>query len=182
MKKVSKYFLLLAIAGLIFTSCQNSESMKEKDSNSTTAGNSNESPINYPYTVKNPDNWETGSRQNTLVALSALKAWETGNMDESMKYFADSVEVRFDGISKKVSKDTLRALISPDKTVKSIAIRMDDWQSSVSKDKTDEWVSLWYMQYGESVNGKKDSIDVFNDIKLKDGKIIRLDEFRRKLH
>ena len=108
--------------------------------------------------------------------------WENKNSNEVLGYFADSVQVRFDGISKTVSKDTLRSLITPDKMTKNIVVKMEDWQSSISKDKQDESVSLWYTQYVENTNGSKDSIDVFNDLKLKDGKIIRLDEYRRKLH
>jgi len=177
MKKVSKQFLLVA-AGMIFASCQNGGSTKTEADNNTAAN----TKIDYPYTIKHPDNWETGSQQNTLIALSALKAWENRNMDESLKYFADSVDVRFDGITKKVSKDTLRAIITPDKPAKNIVIKLDDWQSSISKDKQDEWVSLWYTQYIENTDGSKDSIDVYNDIKLKEGKIIGLDEYRRKLH
>lgn len=182
MKKVSKLFLLLATAGMIFISCNNGSNTKTGAGNDTTANTSLVQKIDYPYTIEHPDNWEIGSQQNTFIALSALKAWENKNIDESMRYFADSVEVHFDGINKMVSKDTLKSIIAPSKMTKNIIVKMEDWQSSISKDKQDEWVSLWYTQYIENINGNKDSIDVFNDIKLKNGKITRLDEYTRKLH
>ncbi|MBE7510551.1 MAG: hypothetical protein HS118_10190 [Bacteroidia bacterium] len=184
MKKVTKQFLLLAAAGMILTSCQNGSNTKTdaaKDSTASATSAASTEKMDYPYTIKHPDNWDIGSQQNTLIALSALKAWENQNMDESLKYFADSVDISFDGMSKKVSKDTLRAIIAPSEAPKSIKIKMEDWLSSISKDKQDEWVSLWYTQYIEKANGTTDSVDVFDDIKMKDGKIIRLDEYRRKL-
>ncbi len=61
-------------------------------------------------------------------------------------------------------------------------IKMDDWESVTSKDKKDEWVTMWYRQRWEDNKGIKDSVDVVNDLKMKDGKIIRLDEYTRKLH
>lgn len=176
MNPVKKQFLLLIITGMIFISCKDGPSTKTEESTPIAP------KMDYPYIIEHPDNWETGSQQNTFNALSALKAWENKNTHDCLSYFADSVQVRFDGISETVSKDTLKAIIAPDKRVKNIAIKMHDWQSSISKDKQEEWVSLWYTQYAETTNGDKDSIDVFNDIKMKDGKIIRLDEYRRRLH
>lgn len=182
MKKLSNQFLLLATAGVIFISCKNGSSPTTEANKDSTASTSTAQKMDYPYTIEHPDNWEIGSQQNTFNALSALKAWETGNIDESLKFFADSAKVGFDGFDKKVSKDTLKKMITPGKMVKSISIKMQDWESVISKDKKDEYVSLWYRQYVESPDGKKDSIDVFNDIKIKDGKIIGLDEYKRKLH
>ena len=45
-----------------------------------------------------------------------------------------------------------------------------------------EYVTLWYREYSKDAKGAKDSIDVVNDLKMKDGKIIGLDEYLRKLH
>lgn len=61
-------------------------------------------------------------------------------------------------------------------------VKMDDWESVISKNKKEEWVTLWYRQKWEDMNGRKDSADIIDDLKLKDGKIVRLDEYTRKLH
>ncbi|MEO6905894.1 MAG: hypothetical protein ABI148_06005, partial [Ginsengibacter sp.] len=61
-------------------------------------------------------------------------------------------------------------------------IKMQDWESVISNDKKDEYVTLWYRQYSENMKGVKDSTDIINDLKMKDGKIIGLDEYTRKLH
>jgi len=180
MKKTSKQFLTLLTAGMIFISCKNGSNSTTADSKDSTASATTSQKMDYPYTIDHPDNWEVGSQQNTFNALSALKAWENRNMDESLKYFGDSVRVRFDGIDKKVSKDTLRSMITPAPNMKYV-VKMEDWESVISKDKKDEYVTIWYRQYDDA-DGKKDSVDVINDLKMKDGKIVGLDEYRRKLH
>lgn len=182
MKKVSKHFLLLFIGGALFTSCNNTGSTKAEAARDTTSNTVVAQQVNYPYTIDHPDYWEIGSQQNTLNALSALKAWENKNMDESLKYFADSVRVQFDGIDKRVSNDTLKAMLTPRSTLKDWPIKMQDWESVISKDKKEEYVTLWYREYAVNTNGDKDSMDVINDLKMKDGKIIGLDQYVRKLH
>ncbi len=139
--------------------------------------------MNYPYTIELPDNWEMGSNENTMAALSALKAYEIGNIDESIKYFGDSVQVQFDGLDKTMSNDSLKAMFASSRSgMKNIELKMDDWESVISKDKTKEWVTLWYRQKWEDMKGKVDSSDIVNDLQLKNGKIVRLDEYTRKLH
>lgn len=139
--------------------------------------------MNYPYTIEHPDYWETGSTENTMNILSALKAFENGNVDESVKYFADSVRIQFDGIDKKVSNDSLKAMFNQSrKSMKTMSVIMQDWESVVSKDKKAEYVTMWYRQRWEDMNGKMDSVDVVNDVKMKDGKAIELTQYERKLH
>jgi hypothetical protein len=138
--------------------------------------------MNYPYTIDHPDNWNMESTTNTMVALSALKAFENGNVAESMKYFGDSARVQLDGLDKTMSNDSLKAMFTSWRSgIKSMEIKMDDWESVISKDKKDEWVTFWYREKWEDANGKKDSADFINDLKIKNGKIVRLDEYKRKL-
>ena len=182
MKKVSKQLLLLFLGGALFTSCNNAGSTPTEASGDTTANTVVAQPMNYPYTIDHPDYWEPGSTKNTMNALTSLKAWENNNVDECMKYFADTVHVQFDAFDQTVSNDSLRKLITPGTNTKNHSVKMQDWESVISKDKKEEYVTVWYRQYTESTDGKKDSIDVINDLKMKDGKIIALDEYRRKLH
>lgn len=182
MKIVSTTLICLLLGGTILISCNNADAPKPVSNPDSTVNAPATQKMDYPYSINQPDNWEIGSQQNTFNALSALKAWENGNLDDCLKYFADSVDVQFDALTKKVSKDTLRSIITPGKSTKGVMVKMEDWESVISKDKKQEWVTLWYRQYSENTSGKKDSVDVINDIKLKDGKIVRLDEYRRKLH
>ena len=138
---------------------------------------------NYPYTIEHPDNWEVGSTANTMIALNSLKACEEGKMDESLKYFGDSIRVQFDGMDKKMSNDSLKAMLTNGwNSYKTVKEKLDDWESVISKDKSEEWVTLWYTQSWETKEGVKDSSAIINDLQIKGGKIIRLSEYTRKLH
>lgn len=171
------------MAGFAFSSCNNQPTESKeamKDSSTATASSA---IMNYPYTIEHPDNWDRGSTANTMIALSALKAFENGNVAESVKYFGDSVRLQFDGLDKTMSADSLREMFTKLRNnMKSMKVKMDDWESVISKDKKDEWVTLWYRQKWEDAKGNKDSADFVDDLKIKDGKIIRLDEYTRKLH
>ncbi|MBI2731688.1 MAG: hypothetical protein HYX40_13235 [Sphingobacteriales bacterium] len=176
--------LILLFVIVLAISCNNAgtDSKEPAKDTAASAGTTAAAP-NYPYTIKHPDNWEIGSTANTMTALSALKAWEEGKMDASIGYFADSVQALFDGLDKKMSKDSLKAMFTNVwNSYKGVNIKMEDWESVISKDKSEEWVTLWYTQYVESKKGEKDSSAIINDIQLKDGKIIRLAEYTRKMH
>ena len=178
MKKLMVFFL----TAIAFAACENSGTeTKEAIKDSTVTAPA--TAMNYPYTIDHPDNWDRGSNENTMAALIALKAFENGNIDESMKYFGDSVQVQFDGLDKTMSNDSLKVMFASFRSgMKNLEVRMDDWESVISKDKTKEWVTCWYRQKWEDANGKADSADFVNDLQLKNGKIVRLDEYTRKLH
>lgn len=177
MKKLILFFLVP-----IAISCNNEGDSKDAKKDSAKA-NTPASAMNYPYTIDHPDNWEIGNNANTLAVLNSLKAWEDGKMEETMKYFADSVRVQFDGLDKKMSNDSLKAMFTASRnSFKSMHVKMEDWESVVSKDKSQEWVTLWYTQHSETKKGVVDSSDIINDLQLKNGKIVRLDEYTRKLH
>lgn len=175
MKKV--IFLLMVIISIV--SCDQNSATTKTDSTDSTA-NSTDS-INYPYTIKNPDTWETGDRQHTLNVLKSLKAYEIGNIDESVSYFGDSVTIRFDELDQKVSNDSLKSMFKKWRGMnRNVWIEMHDWESVKSKVKKEEYVSLWYKQVWEDNNGKKDSLSIMDDLKIVNGKIVELDEKSRK--
>ncbi|WP_149239722.1 hypothetical protein [Dyadobacter sp. 32] len=163
----------LIVAGLYGCNEQKSET---KEASAATS-------VNYPYTVEHPDNWEVGSTSNTMIALKSLKAWEEGKMDESLKYFGDSVRVQFDGLDKNMTRDSLKVFLTNGwNNYKTVKIKMGDFESVISKDKSEEWVTLWYTQSWETKAGVKDSVSTINDLQIKDEKIVRLSEHTRKLH
>lgn len=169
--------------GFALASCNNAGTETKEAMKDSTSSASPAVALNYPYTIEHPDNWEMGSNENTMAALNALKAFENGNIDESMKYFGDSVQVQFDGLDKTMSNDSLKTMFAAARNgMKSLKIEMQDWESVVSKDKTKEWVTFWYREKWEDTKGKTDSADFINDLQLKNGKIVRLDEYTRKLH
>lgn len=168
-------FFSLFTTLLFFSSCNNSDKTTVKNKNTETT------VVNYPYTIDKPDNWETGSTENTKLALTALKAWETGKMDEAVSYFGDSIQVRFDGMDQKMSNDQLKAFFGQiwNSTFK---IYMKDWKSVQSKDKSKAYVTVFYRESWKDEKGVTDSIDAVNDFVIKNGKIVQLDNYFRKIH
>ncbi|MBA2249958.1 MAG: hypothetical protein H0W12_07170 [Chitinophagaceae bacterium] len=177
-----KRLILFFLTGIAFSCNDQGSASKDakKDSTSTTT---TAATMNYPYKIDHPDNWDIGSTANSMIALNAVKAFQDGNVEGSMKYFGDSVHMQFDGLDKKMSNDSLKAMFTTlRKDYKNLDIKMYDWESVISKDKKDEWVTIWYKEKWEDMKGIKDSSEYINDFQLKDGKIVSLDEYTRKLH
>lgn len=175
--------LLAFLLPVVAISCNNSGSGSKGSNADSGAKSSSGSNMNYPYKIDKPDNWEIGSPNNTMIALSSLKAWEEGKMDESAKYFADTVGVYFDGPDMKLTNDSLKKLFQSSwDQYKTVKVNMRDWESVISKDKSEEWVTIWYVQNWETKKGVVDSASIINDIMIKNGKIKRLYEYTRKLH
>ncbi|MBY0479399.1 MAG: hypothetical protein K2Q24_17260 [Chitinophagaceae bacterium] len=176
---MKKMFMAVAVAGLFFTACNNNPASNA----ATDAVTAPEEKIDFAYLPMNnpPDNWEMGNLKNAALVLKSLKAYETGDIEGSLAPFADSVWWSFDYVDQKFSKDSLRAMFTEAwKNTASVKIVMNDYESVISKDKKDEWVTLWYKQITTDKKGKVDSISVVDDIKIENGKITVLDEKSRK--
>lgn len=131
----------------------------------------------YAYTIEKPDNWEIGSTKNTEIALATLKAFENNKLDESLQGFADTVHWRTDFMDGKFPKDSMKAMFTHLwSQMSALKIDMKDFESVISKDKKDEYVTLWYVQTTTDKNGKTDSVALVNDLKMVNGKIVSLDE------
>jgi len=170
-----KKFLFISGLAVLAIGCNNNES--KKDDSMVMASSSEK--IDYAYLPMDhqPDNWDRGDQKNVALVLSSLKAWADGNIDLALKDFADSVAVAWDGLDQKVSKDTLRTWFKHDFAVQ---IKMNDYESVTSKDKKENWVSLWYTQIRTDKAGKVDSVFIMDDLKIDNGKIVTLDEKSRK--
>lgn len=164
--------LILCLLVYISISCNNPAGKETAKTDS--AGTAK--PV-YAYTINKPDNWDMGSSQNTAVALNALKAFENNKIDESLGYFADTVLWKSDHMEGKYSKDSLKAMfVGAWNGMASTKIDMHDFESVISKDKKDEYVTMWYVQTTTDKKGKTDSVAVINDLKISNGKITELDE------
>ena len=164
--------ILFAVGIIAIVSCNNpgDKTAPKTDSTATPA-------VTYAYSIKKPDNWEIGSSSNTAIALNALKAFENNKLDECISFFADSVDWKTDFLDHKFSKDSLKAVFVANwKDMASLKVDMHDFESVISKDNKDEYVTLWYYQTTVDKKGKTDSMAVINDIKITNGKIVSLDE------
>ena len=121
-----------------------------------------------------------GDPQNTLLVLNAYKAYETGNVDDALKYFADTVHIVADNFDRHLPKDSMAAMIKAEMAGRTTKLRMGDWESVISKDKKTQYVSLWYVQTMTDKSGKVDSIYMMDDVEIKDGKIVSIDGKQRR--
>jgi malate synthase len=171
-----KKFLFISGLALMAIGCTNNTESKKDDS--MVMASSSEK-IDYAYLPREhqPDNWDRGDQKNVALVLNSLKAWADGNIAESVKNFADTVVVQWDGFDGKVSKDTLLQWFRHDYTVQ---IKMDDYETVTSKDKKDNWVSLWYTEIHTDKSGKVDSVFNMDDLKIDNGKIVLLDQKTRR--
>lgn len=134
----------------------------------------------YPYTVTDYGWKMNDNDQNAITVLNALKAFENADTAALKPLVADSIGVFADGNDFDGTRAQFLQGISQEMSkYKSLRISVQDWHSVISKDKNQEWVSVWYTQYWEDTDGQPDSLDIFNDVSLKDGKITRWNEYVR---
>jgi len=139
--------------------------------------------IDYAYIPENhpPDYWDRGDQKNVAIVLNSLKAFEAGNIDKAMTSFADTVLWSYDGFDDKIAKDSMKAIFNESwKNISSIKIKMGDYESVISKDKKEEYVTLWFKEIVTDKSGKTDSLAYVADLKIENGKITELDEKTRK--
>jgi len=101
----------------------------------------------------NPD------QHNLQTALGALKAFEKNDTTAMSELVGDTVLMQYDGGEIKAKNaDFVTSAKQERDMYKDLTIEMDTWQSVINKDKTQEWVSLWYTQKWTDEKGKADSL------------------------
>lgn len=131
-----------------------------------------------PYQLsKSYKHWQTGDPQHAVTVMSSLKGFENNNMTQCMAGFADSVKIFFDGWEGNYSRDSLGKMFARQRNLFSgMTVKMQDWESVIAADKSEEWVTLWYKQIMTDAKGKVDSAECINDAMIKNGKIAVLSE------
>jgi len=178
-----KKFIIIACISIFAIGCSNQPASKDSTGAASPASDSSADKIDYAYLPEGhqPDYWDRGDQKKVALVLKSLKAFENGNVEECLVPFADSVAWSFDGFDAKISKDTLRAMLKDAwNHMSSVKIRMNDYEAVISKDKKEEFVTLWYKQITTDKKGKTDSIACVDDLKIENGKITVLDEKSRK--
>ena len=145
----------------------------------TNISTADSSKVKLPYTKSSQYNWEFNKDpKNEAVVLNVFKAMENLDYKTIGGYTADSLESNIDGVKfngtraqiMQLNKDFFAGL-------KTLKVVPQDWRSVINQDKTEEWVSVWFSQYWEDRTGKRDSLKVFNDIRLKNGRITAWNEY-----
>ncbi len=174
-----KQFFFFICALFFAIACNNPQATSDKmASDSTTTDAAATTDLNFPYTLDEPyKDWQPGNRQHAVTVMNMLKAWQSKNAAECASYFGDTVDLRLDYFHKKIAHDSIPAMLESSwADYASVDIKMQDWESVISKDKKDEWVTLWYKQTWVDKKGKTDSMNMVNDAKIVNGKIVVFDE------
>jgi hypothetical protein len=175
-----KQVFIIAFSACVLSCNTASTTKTDADSASTATAPATDEKVDYAYTIEHPDNWDIGDKKNTATVLKALKAYETGDVAASMAAFGDSVKLEFDGFDQTLPHDSLVPFFTRERArYKDLTIKMEDWESVISKDKKIEYVSLWYKEIMTDQKGKVDSIECMDDLRMKDGKILSINEKTR---
>jgi hypothetical protein len=179
-----KQTLVIAFTALFSFGCSDKSSTtdtKTTDTTTTTKMASASAPaekLDYPYTLEKPyQDWQPGDQKHAVNVMKSLKAYETGDINACAAGFGDSVDLRFDNYRTRVSNDSLKKMFTRSRDeLSALKIDMGDWESVISKDKTTEYVTLWYKETTTTKKGKTDSLSVIDDTKIVNGKIVELDQ------
>lgn len=174
-----KKTILFAFVAVVAFSCNNEKSDTPAATSDTTKTEvSATTQLDYPYQLDKPyQDWQPGDQKHAVMVMKMLKAWETNNLTECVSYFGDSLDISLDMYHQVLPHDSIINVLNMSwADMTSIKVKMQDWESVISKDKKNEWVTLWYKQTWVDKKGKADSLQVINDAKIVNGKISVFDE------
>lgn len=168
--------LLLTFLSVVILSCNN----ETKPVESKTDSAAKKETYDYPYTPKYSLNWQPGDEKNAVLVLNSIKKYVDGDVKGSFDYFADSIEFIADKFHFNGKKDSLMAIMVPMRAdAVSMSLVPDTWLTAYYPDKGDTWVTVWSTQKWTDKKGKTDSVYLTDDVLVKNGKIVQVDEKQR---
>lgn len=172
-----KQFIVIICLAVAMASCNNADT-KQSTSDSTGTTVKTTTDVTLPFKLDRPyRNWTTGSSENVAVAMGGLKAFVDKDFAALGGSIGDSIDVRFDYYHATLSHDSAIKMFTSQRAMYSdITITMYDYESVISADKKDEYVTMWYKQSWKNEKGVADSISVIDDCKMKNNKMVELDE------
>lgn len=172
-----KQFMVITCLALMLASCNHADKDK-KDSEPKKVEGVNIGEVQLPIPLEKPyRGWQIGSTENVVAAMNSLKSFIDKDFTALAATIGDSLYVDFDNYQSKMSHDSaVNWFTAMRPQYSELKITMYDYVSVISADKSEEWVTLWYKQWWKNDKGVADSMNVVNDVKLKNGKMIELDE------
>ena len=172
-----KQLIVIICLGIAFTSCNNAAT-KESGSDSTGNKATTAAEVTLPFKLAKPyKNWQIGGNENVAAAMGALKAFVDKDFTALGPFIGDSVQVRMDYFAGKLSRDSAVKVFTAGRAMyNDLVVTMYDYESVISADKTEEYVTIWYKENWKNEKGIAYSLGIVNDFKMKGGKMIELDE------
>ena len=169
--------MIITCLAFVFASCSNEE--KDKTASATIETKRVAPDVTLPIPLAIPyRKWQImENNDNTIAALNSLKFFIDKDFTALAGTLGDSVQIRLDGYADKLTRDSVIKMFAAMRPMYvDLAVTMYDYESVISADKKDEYVTLWYKQTWKDDKGKADSMNVVDDCKMKNGKLIELDE------
>lgn len=173
-----KQLIVVTCLAFAVASCNNDDKAKAS-SETTETKTAAAADIKLPFTLVEPyRNWQiVENNDNVIVAMNSLKAFIEKDYTALAATLGDSLQIRLDGYSETLSRDSAIKMFAAQRSMYvDLAVTMHDYESVISADKKDEYVTLWYKQTWKDEKGKADSMNIVDDCKMKNGKMIVLDE------
>jgi hypothetical protein len=171
MKQIFAFFCL----AFALTACNNSETKTTEPAATEAAAAAD---VTLPYTLSTPyKDWAIGSKENVAAAMAGLKAFVDKDYAALAAATGDSILLDFDYYQATLSRDSAMKFFADARNMyNDLVVTMGDYVSVISADKKTEWVTLWYKQNWKDAKGVADSMNVVNDIRMENGKMVQLDE------
>jgi hypothetical protein len=167
---------LLTFSYIIIFGCNSGPNQEAAKTDSTVK----KETLNYPFTPKYSLNWVPGDEKNAVLVLNSFKKYIDGDVKGAFAYFADSIEFIADKFHYAGKKDSLESIMTPMRAEsRFMSLQPDAWITTYYPDKNDTWVTIWSTQKWTDKKGKMDSVYLVDDVLVKDGKIVQIDEKQR---
>ena len=173
-----KQTIVILCLVITMASCNNANTSKTGTDSTTTTEKAATPAMELPFKLEQPyKNWQIGSTENAVAAMKALKAFVDKDFAALTALTGDTLEVTMDYFHAKMSRDSAIQFFTKGRPMyNDLAVSINDYESVISEDKKDEWVTIWYKQTWKDAKGIVDSVSVINDIKMQDGKMVTLNE------
>jgi len=172
-----KQMFVITCLAFAFASCNNAATTKTSTDSTGTTTKTTADP-ELPFKLEKPyKNWQMGSNQNVITAMAALKAFVDKDYTALASTLGDTVAIRMDYYTDKISRDSAIKIFTGARAMyNDLAVTMYDYESVIAADKSEEYVTIWYKETWKNEKGVADSLSIVNDFKMKNDKIIELDE------
>lgn len=180
---MKRIFIMGSMA--LFFACNSNNTKDTAPSNATTTSVAEK--LVYPYPV-NFANFKSDDQKNTETVLNIWKYWDSGDVAEQKKYWADTIEAHaWDGFYVKAGRDSFevsgkqyRSNYSSIVSSVNGVISFSGMNKTTGKD--ENWAAVWGKRVFTDTKGKTDSMWLHEAWRFtKDGKADALYQFTAKI-
>lgn len=170
-----KQVLIISAIAFAVAGCNSGDKKTADNADTKTAAAAD---VKLPLPLERPyRNWQIGSTENVVAAMNGLKAFIDNDFTALAGTVGDTIAVDFDNYQAKMTRDSAISWFKAGRAMyQDLKVNIYDYVSVIAADKSEEWVTLWYKQTWKNDKGVADSLSIINDIQLKNGKMVRLEE------